>query len=55
MVTTSQVKGQQTKFVQLSQLESNKILAVIVMEGNLIRNKVITVSEMLSQESILKV
>lgn len=54
MVTTPQVKGNKLKFVQLSQLESNKILAVIVMEGNLIRNKVITVSEMLSQESILK-
>lgn len=54
MVTTPQVKGNKLKFVQLSQLESNKILAVIVMECNLIRNKVITVSEMLSQESILK-
>ena len=54
MVTTPQVKGNKLKFVQLSQLESIKILAVIVMEGNLIRNKVITVSEMLSQESILK-
>lgn len=54
MVTTPQVKGNRLKFVQLSQLESNKILAVIVMEGNLIRNKVITVSEELSQEEILK-
>jgi len=54
MVTTPQVKGNRLKFVQLSQLESNKILAVIVMEGNLIRNKVITVSEELSQENILK-
>ncbi len=54
MVTTPQVKGNRLKFVQLSQLESNKILAVIVMEGNIIRNKVITVSGELSQESILK-
>lgn len=54
MVTTPQVKGNKLKFVQLSQLEVNKILAVIVMEGNLIRNKVITVSEALSQENILK-
>ena len=40
--------------MQLSQLESDKILAVIVMEGNIIRNKVIDVSEALSQENILK-
>lgn len=54
MVTTPQVKGNRLKFVQLSHLENNKILAVIVMEGNLIRNKVITVSEDLSQENLLK-
>ena len=54
MVTTPKVTGNKLKFVQLSQLEANKILAVIVMEGNLIRNKVITVSEDLSRENLLK-
>ena len=54
MVTTPKVTGNKLKFVLLSQLEANKILAVIVMEGNLIRNKVITVSEDLSQENLLK-
>lgn len=54
MVTTPKVTGNKLKFVQLSQLEANKILAVIVMEGNLIRNKVITVSKDLSQENLLK-
>ena len=54
MVTSPKVTGNKLKFVQLSQLESDKILAVIVMEGNLIRNKVITVSEDLSQENLLK-
>ena len=54
MVTTPKVTGNKLKFVQLAQLEANKILAVIVMEGNLIRNKVITVSEDLSQENLLK-
>ena len=51
MITAPQVKGNKLKFVQLSQLESDKILAVIVMEGNIIRNKVIDVSEALSQEN----
>ena len=54
MVTTPKVTGNKLKCVQLLQLEANKILAVIVMEGNLIRNKVITVSEDLSQENLLK-
>ena len=54
MVTSPKVTGNKLKFVQLSQLESDKILAVIVMEGNLIRNKDITVSEDLSQENLLK-
>lgn len=54
MVSAPQVKGNKLKFVQISQLEKDKILAVIVMEGNVIRNKVINVSEELSQENILK-
>ena len=54
MISAPQVKGNKLKFVQLSSLESHKILAVIVMEGNIIRNKVITVSEELSQENLLK-
>ena len=54
MITTPQVKGNKLKFVQLSQLEPNKLLAVIVMDGNMIRNKVITVSEEISQENMLK-
>ena len=54
MVTSPQVKGNKLKFVQLSQLEEDKILAVIVMEGNIIRNKVIKVSEEVSQENLLK-
>ncbi len=54
MISAPQVKGNKLKLVQLSQLEQNEILAVIVMEGNLIRNKVITVSKELSKEDILK-
>ena len=54
MISAPQVKGNKLKFVQLSSLESHKILAVIVMEGNIIRNKVMTVSEELSQENLLK-
>ena len=54
MVSAPRVKGNKLKFIQLSSLEDNKILAVIVMGGNVIRNKVITVSEKLSGENLLK-
>ena len=54
MVTAPQVKGNKLKFIQLSNLDPKKILAVIVMEGNIIRNKVITISEEISPENILK-
>ena len=54
MITTPKVTGNKLRFVQLSQLEPNKLLAVIVMEGNLIRNKVITISEDISPEHLLK-
>ncbi|MDD6797552.1 MAG: heat-inducible transcriptional repressor HrcA [Clostridia bacterium] len=54
MVTTPQFHHNKLKFVQLSQLEPKKILAVIVMDGNLIRNKVIDVNEEISQETLLK-
>lgn len=54
MVSTPQCSRTKLKFIQLSQLESKKILAVIVMEGNLIKNKVISISEEISQETLLK-
>ena len=42
------------KFIQLSQVDENQIIAVIVMEGNIIRNKIVTVEEPLSNETLLK-
>lgn len=54
MVTAPQFYHNRLKFVQLSQLERLKILVVIVMDGNLIRNKVIDINEEISQENLLK-
>ena len=42
------------KFIQLSKVSSTQILTVIMMEGNLVRNKVIPVTEELDQETVLK-
>lgn len=54
MVTTPQMSGNKLKFVQLTALGDKKVLAVIVMDGNLIRNKVFDFSEEITQEQILK-
>ena len=54
MVSAPAVRQNKIKFIQLSQVDENNVLAVIVMEGNLIRNKVIPVEEPLDSENILK-
>ena len=54
MVTTPAVRGNKLKFIQLSKVNSTQILAVIMIEGNLVRNKVIDVTEELDQETVLK-
>lgn len=41
------------KFIQLSQMEAYKLLVVVVVEGNLIKNKVIQLEVEISQEDIL--
>ena len=42
------------KFIQLSQVDEEQIVAVIVMGGNVIKNKIIEVGESLSNENLLK-
>lgn len=42
------------KFIQLSQLDQHQILAVVVMNSNLVRNQMIQVEEPLDNETILK-
>ena len=41
------------KFIQLSRVEEKKLLVVIVVEGNIIRNSFVTLEEGLSDEEIL--
>lgn len=54
MVSTPQYHQNKLKFIQLSKVDENQILAVIVAEGNVIRNKLIPICEELDNESILK-
>lgn len=53
MITGPQYHHNKLKFIQLSQIDPHKLLVVTVVEGNLIRNKVIHVQEEIGQEDIL--
>ena len=54
MISAPPAKLNRLKFIQLSQVEEGKILCVIVMEGNIIKNKIIDVDAELDSETILK-
>ncbi len=41
------------KFIQLSKMEKNKLLVVVVVEGNIIKNTMIDVSEEISDDALL--
>ncbi len=54
MITAPQTKRNKVKFVQLSRVADNQILAVIVVEGNVIKNNILSVTQELSDETLLK-
>lgn len=54
MVSAPQTKRNKLKFIQLSRVDANQLLAVIVTEGNVIKNNILDIEEELSDETILK-
>lgn len=54
MISAPQMQRNKVKFIQLSRVDNNQILAVIVVEGNVIKNKILSVDEELSDETLLK-
>ncbi len=54
MVSAPAYNRNKLKFIQLSQVDDHQIIAVIVMEGNIIKNKIVTVEETLNNEIMLK-
>lgn len=54
MITTPSYHRNKVKFIQLSQVDNEQILAVIVTEGNIVKNKMIPVNEALDNETMLK-
>lgn len=53
MITGPQYHQNKLKFIQLSKMDANKLLIVVVVEGNLIRNKVVSLQVELSHEEVL--
>ena len=54
MISAPQIHRNKLKFIQLSRVDRGQILAVIVVEGNLIKNHMLKVPEGLDDETLLK-
>ena len=54
MISAPAYNRNKLKFIQLSQVDEHQIIAVIVMEGNIIKNKIVTVEEALDNQTLLK-
>ncbi len=54
MISAPRLRGNKLKFIQLSRVDRGQILAVIVVEGNVIKNHMLEVPEGLSDETLLK-
>ena len=54
LISAPTVHHNKVKFIQLSRVDEKQLLAVIVVEGNMIRNNILEVQEALDDETILK-
>lgn len=54
MISAPQTHRNKLKFIQLSRVDEEQILAVIVVEGNVIKNKILPIADGLSDETLLK-
>ncbi|MEG1292064.1 MAG: heat-inducible transcriptional repressor HrcA [Lachnospiraceae bacterium] len=54
MITAPSYHHNKVKFIQISQVDKEQILAVIVTEGNIVKNKMISTKEALDNETLLK-
>lgn len=54
MISTPRYQGNKLKFIQLSRVDEHQIVAVVVVEGNIIKNNILKVEEGLDDETLLK-
>ncbi|SDB11767.1 heat-inducible transcription repressor HrcA [Pseudobutyrivibrio sp. YE44] len=54
MISAPAVVSNRLKFVQLSAVDEHQVLSVVVMDGNIVKNKIIHVDKPLDNETLLK-
>lgn len=54
MVTSPKYRSRKVKFIQLTEVDENHILAVILLEGNIPKNKIIETVETIDSQMVLK-
>ncbi|MBQ9550167.1 MAG: heat-inducible transcription repressor HrcA [Lachnospiraceae bacterium] len=54
LISSPQIHRNKLKFLQLSKVDEGNILAVIVVEGNIIKNKMISVNGEMDDDTLLK-
>ena len=54
MISAPSITKNRVKFIQLSAVSERQLLSVVVMEGNIVRNRMIEVSEDIDSQEILK-
>ncbi|MBP5490949.1 MAG: heat-inducible transcription repressor HrcA [Lachnospiraceae bacterium] len=54
LITAPRYHKHRIKFIQLTQVDPESLLAVIILEGNIVKNNLIHIDEELTQETLLK-
>lgn len=54
MISSPAFHRSKIKFIQLSQIDKFQVMAIVVIEGNVVKNKVITVQDEIDAETVLK-
>ena len=54
LITAPQSQKNKLKFIQLTRVNEEQILAVMMLEGNIIKNKILTVDEPVEEEEVVK-
>ncbi len=54
IISAPAIRSNRVKFVQLSAVDEDHVLSVVVMDGNLVKNKMIELAEPLDNEELLK-
>lgn len=54
LATTPTSRTRKVKFIQLTEVDETQLLAIIVIEGNIVKNKIITTQMQVERETILR-